>query len=48
MQTEEGRKKLLHIQKIQSKLVADEVEKLSNAGEEVAKIMGLHRNEIVK
>lgn len=47
MKTEEGRKRMLHIQKIQNELVAAEVKHLANAGEEIAKIMGLHENEVI-
>jgi hypothetical protein len=47
MQSEETRRKMLHVQKVQSQLVAIEIERVANAGEEIAKIMGIHKNEIV-
>lgn len=45
MQNEEERQKLLHIKKIERVMVEKEINKISDVGEEIAKIMGISREE---
>ena len=45
MQNEEERQKLMHIKKIERDLVDKEITKIADVGEEIAKIMGLSREE---